>query len=174
MLFLTPNPEKPLLDGNRTTQQCSYAGHSTFRPAKSASWREKDAFGRPDRCCGLHGSTVGLSDFHPVRVFRCLGSKKHSKSIVLQGMKRLWQNRRLHRQFCSFGLHQSTTLRKLCSRAGQKQVLAPQGPETAIEGSYAAGAVLQRLRCTGYAAGAMLQELCCTGIAAGGMPQDHG
>ena len=49
------------------------------------------------------------------------------------------------------------------------EVLAPQGPETVIEGGYAAQAVLQRLRCTGYAAGAMLQNLCCKDCAAGTM-----
>ena len=97
--------------------------------------------------------------------------KTFKKHCFLQWMQRLWQNRRLHRQFYSFGQHQSTTLRKWCSRAGQKQVLAPHGPETAIEGSYAAGAVLQRLRCTGYAAGAMLHELCCKDYAAGTLLQ---
>ena len=40
-------------------------------------------------------------------------------------------------------------------------VLAPQGPESAIEGGYAAGAVLQGLCCKGYAARAMLQGMCC-------------
>ena len=100
------------------------------------------------------------------------GVKKTIKRhCFLQGLKRLWQNRRLHRPFSSFGLHQSTTLRKWCSGASQKQALAPPGPETAIEGSYAAGAVLHRLRCTGYAAGAMLQERCCKDYAAGTMLQ---
>ena len=37
----TPATAQPLLDGNRTTQQCSHAGQSTFRAAKSASWRKK-------------------------------------------------------------------------------------------------------------------------------------
>ena len=41
----------------------------------------------------------------------------------------------------------STSLQKWCCGLHQKQVLAPQGSENAIEGRYAAGAVLQRLRC---------------------------
>ena len=40
-----------------------------------------------------------------------------------------------------------SSFQKWCCGLHQKQVLAPPGPETAIEGSYAAGAVLQRLRC---------------------------
>ena len=65
----------------------------------------------------------------------------------------------------------STTLGKWCCGASKMQVLAPQGHETALEGGYAAGAVLQGLCCTGYAAGAMLQELCCKDYAAGTMLQ---
>ena len=63
------------------------------------------------------------------------------------------------------------SLRKWCCGASKMHVLAPQGPENAIEGSYAAGAMLQGVRCTGYAAGAVLQELCCKDYAAGMMQQ---
>ena len=69
-----------LLDGNRSTQQCCHAGYSTCRVARMHLSPSKKHFWPPGKCCGLHGSTVALSDFHQVRAFRGLGSRKMSKN----------------------------------------------------------------------------------------------
>ena len=80
-----------------------------------------------------------------------------------------WQNRAPYGSKCCPCLGMGSFFQTWCCGLHQKQFLAPPGPETAIQRSYAARAVLQGLRCTGYGAGAMLQKLCCKDYATGTM-----
>ena len=78
----------------------------------------------------------------------------------------IWQDRAPYGSKSCPRQSMGNSFQKWCCGVSQMQVLAPHGPETAIEGGYAARAVLQGLRCRGYAAGDMLQKLCCKDYAA--------
>ena len=58
----------------------------------------------------------------------------------------IWQDRAPYGSKWCPRLSMGSSFQKWCCGLHQKHVLAPPGPEAAIEGSYAAAAVLQRLQ----------------------------